>query len=81
MPLTCDCYGGCWGDHAKERGWKSVPYTLDRWTFVINKFPYGSYVVMGSEPWPNEAQADEGTDKRRIYIEDEENVVLALMAS
>lgn len=27
MPLSCDCYGGCWGTHAVERNWPFVRVT------------------------------------------------------
>lgn len=29
MPLNCDCYSGCWGDHARRGGWHKVEFPLD----------------------------------------------------
>lgn len=56
MPLSCDCYGGCWGDHSME--WPSfvIPTSLiekyEGHPFkAVNEIveaaglPYGSYVI------------------------------------
>lgn len=46
MPLNCDCYPGCWGDHSKD--WPLIP--LDERNAsqlradVGRLVPYGSYV-------------------------------------
>lgn len=59
MPLDCDCYGGCWGDHSeiwprlkwpagiviKCREGESVRQRLMR--AVREVVPYGSYVNGG----------------------------------
>lgn len=48
MPLSCDCYGGCWGDHSA--GWPLIenrsmdPEELRE--IVRSVIPYGSYVMM-----------------------------------
>lgn len=49
MPLRCDCYGGCWGDHSKE--WPRVEFDeaimiwLAKQPSHISSLYYGSYVV------------------------------------
>lgn len=44
MPLSCDCYAGCWGDHSK--GWPSVPQPRDPHKLARDAgVPYGSYVI------------------------------------
>ncbi len=48
MPLTCDCFPGCWGAHSKD--WPLVvnPF-LDREEVrktVMAVVPYGSYVTV-----------------------------------
>jgi hypothetical protein len=63
MPLSCDCYPGCWGDHASN--WLSVeiPRRLIEQAKLVNPIypehvaavrlcqeagvPYGSYVTDG----------------------------------
>lgn len=54
MPLSCDCYGGCWAEHSK--GWPRVtlpdPARLDalyRDCWETLKIPHGSYVLVASE--------------------------------
>lgn len=46
MPLSCDCYPGCWGDHSK--GWPLVPFKgapkSDTRVVVRSVIPHGSYV-------------------------------------
>ena len=47
MPLSCDCYDGCWGDHSKH--WPSIRATngisIDvLWAVSKRVVPYGSYV-------------------------------------
>ncbi len=45
MPLSCDCYGGCWGDHSKD--WPSITdkdKSLRK--LAIQVLPYGTYVIM-----------------------------------
>ena len=45
MPLSCDCYGGCWGDHSK--GWPSVPQPRDPHAVARKAgVPHGSYVIV-----------------------------------
>lgn len=51
MPLSCDCYGGCWGDHSKD--WPSVVIppgmeTAAAMQLTHSIVPYGSYVLMGT---------------------------------
>lgn len=53
MPLNCDCYGGCWGDHSKD--WPLVAFTNDyrtnpmpawaRKALLDSGIPYGSFVI------------------------------------
>lgn len=44
MPLNCDCYGGCWGDHSKN--WPDMHWTLERVKYLATRADlYGSYVV------------------------------------
>jgi hypothetical protein len=49
VPLSCDCYPGCWGDHSKD--WPLVtlnPFTAEAASQLrgdVRHFvPYGSYV-------------------------------------
>ncbi len=46
MPLSCDCYPGCWGDHSKD--WPLIPFAdhdkADVRAAVKGAVPYGSYV-------------------------------------
>ena len=62
MPLGCDCYGGCWGDHSKD--WPSIALSeksLAEARKINSRYPesvaggaiakranlpYGSYVIM-----------------------------------
>lgn len=62
MPLSCDCYGGCWGTHSTD--WPSVPIPqrmLDKAAAAGSQYPsstianpilrqlnlpYGTYVVV-----------------------------------
>lgn len=60
MPLSCDCYGGCWWDHAIEQQWKALMFASSDGANRITKlreammlhikegnkdsFPYGTYV-------------------------------------
>ena len=53
-PLSCDCYGGCWGDHSKD--WPKVLIGDERLARAIHaacwshlKLPYGSYVSAKGE--------------------------------
>lgn len=65
MPLSCDCYGGCWGDHSKDWPSATIPEELIEaerkrgvhypdvaaTTRLVNaaKIPYGSYVGIGED--------------------------------
>lgn len=60
MPLSCDCFDGCWGQHSRhwpsiaipevlieigrERG-ERYPHTLGNFLIFSAKIPYGCYVV------------------------------------
>ncbi len=62
MPLSCDCYGGCWGTHSE--GWPSAPIPTEMLEAaskagsrypsstvanpILRKLdlPYGTYVVV-----------------------------------
>ena len=45
MPLNCDCYAGCWGDHSE--GWPEIQDTDDKYrAAAIGLLPYGTYVTM-----------------------------------
>ncbi len=49
MPLSCDCYPGCWGVHSQD--WPEIwePRTMSQGEFyrLVHKLvPYGSYVMM-----------------------------------
>ena len=48
MPLSCDCYPGCWGAHSKD--WPLVinPYLTkaDVRKIVMSVVPYGCYVTV-----------------------------------
>lgn len=50
MPLACDCYGGCWGDHSE--GWPEVPFTDAAWKRAVEQLPYGSYVRVRDDSEP-----------------------------
>lgn len=65
MPLTCDCYGGCWGAHAKDRNWTPIEWTAERERYTFNRIEYGTYVIMN----------------KRIYFESEDDAVLVIAAS
>lgn len=44
MPLSCDCYPGCWGQHAVELGWLRV--TDPRLMRLLQRvLPRGTYVA------------------------------------
>lgn len=49
MPLSCDCYPGCWGDHSRD--WPLVPFNgapkSDTRVVVRAVVPRGSYVEVG----------------------------------
>ena len=53
MPLRCDCYPGCWGDHSE--GWPSVPKDYFGHPLMVRNIlkkagiRYGSYVIMENE--------------------------------
>ena len=63
MPLTCDCYDGCWGDHSANWMCVEVPRSRIEAARLVNPrypesvaatalckeagVPYGSYVVDG----------------------------------
>lgn len=44
--LTCDCYGGCWGDHSKN--WPSVPADEEKKVLEVLRMllPRGAYVYI-----------------------------------
>lgn len=52
MPLSCDCFPGCWGKHSE--GWPQIEFATEeqatkarRWIIANPKaIPYGSYVSM-----------------------------------
>jgi hypothetical protein len=54
MPLSCDCYGGCWGDHSE--GWPAI---TGRDREILNQayracweqfgFSRGTFVLVGTE--------------------------------
>lgn len=60
MPLSCDCYGGCWGDHSQQ--WPRVAGTptpveqtkhqtvsaeaMAYYRLAQKVLPYGTYVFM-----------------------------------
>lgn len=49
--LSCDCYPGCWGDHAAQRAWPAVVVASApraAWKFCVDTMQYGSYVRMNS---------------------------------
>jgi len=52
MPLECDCYDGCWGNHSKD--WPEVDYSGTQRRpsqvegFVHGAVPYGSYVFVAN---------------------------------
>ncbi len=45
--LSCDCYGGCWGDHSAN--WPSIEYKdANEAARIRNVVPYGRYVDIGT---------------------------------
>ncbi len=49
MPLSCDCYPGCWGVHAEKWPRILLPSSIAREDFyrlVRKVVPYGSYVMV-----------------------------------
>ncbi len=49
MPLSCDCFPGCWGSHSEK--WPTIAEPQDRtqgafYRLVRDLVPYGSYVMM-----------------------------------
>ncbi len=53
-PLSCDCYGGCWGDHSVA--WSKITIADSskrqiafRACWETLKIPHGSYVLAGNE--------------------------------
>lgn len=44
--LTCDCYGGCWGDHSK--GWPSIAADSENKVAQLIRMliPHGGYVFI-----------------------------------
>jgi NTP pyrophosphatase (non-canonical NTP hydrolase) len=70
MPLNCDCYGGCWGDHSK--GWPTIFFlTKDEATRVFTAcwkvlgIPHGSYVLDGRDL---RLETEEYATKVRRYV-------------
>lgn len=50
MPLNCDCYGGCWGDHSKNWPFIRFPNSNEAnkaFRLCHKNIPYGTYVIMG----------------------------------
>lgn len=49
MPLSCDCYGGCWGDHSAK--WpkvvvpKEIEVIVHQACWSVLNIPYGCYVL------------------------------------
>ena len=68
MPLSCDCYGGCWSVHSRD--WPSIPCTEARSLYCRDKLPYGTYV----HTWTKR-------DASIIRIETEELAMLVLMSA
>lgn len=46
MPLSCDCYGGCWGEHSK--GWPEVEVPVGLIHDYKTKHPYETYFAQGA---------------------------------
>ncbi len=45
MPLNCDCYGGCWGDHSKD--WPSLTDINKSFRkLALQVLPAGTYVTI-----------------------------------
>lgn len=45
MPLNCDCYPGCWGDHSE--GWSEIADPQDKFRIrAVKSLPYGTYVTV-----------------------------------
>ena len=64
MPLGCDCYGGCWGDHSKN--WPDINWTHERLEYLNSRRDlYGSYVVVNGSRLP----VAYTTDTTRIRVE------------
>ncbi len=67
MPLSCDCYGGCWGDHSKN--WPDMAYTEERAQYLVaNNKLYGSY-VMTQKPESYKAREKRDSNNTRIRVE------------
>lgn len=50
MPLSCDCYGGCWGVHAREQGWptlKAEKATMEKCReWLVENGTRGTWVIL-----------------------------------
>ncbi len=72
MPLSCDCYPGCWCDHSKD--WPFVPFdgtpldARDTQVAVQAVVPYGSYVEVKDGIRIEPAYADKFPDKLRDFL-------------
>lgn len=67
MPLSCDCYGGCWGDHSKN--WPDIAYTEERLAYLNSQSKlHGSYVVCQT-PESYKAREKNDTKNTRIRVE------------
>jgi hypothetical protein len=63
MPLSCDCYGGCWGDHSAS--WPRLSFNTEAVASeaarrchqvadsydqkLLGRIEYGTYVLVGKE--------------------------------
>lgn len=57
MPLSCDCYGGCWAVHSKQ--WPVIIGSTAKslWARAVKKLPYGTYVLISDKELRIETEA------------------------
>src|SRR4051812_4169771 len=83
MPLSCDCYSGCWGDHSK--GCPSIGYTPERAEYCAKKLTHGSYVIIhrgcGERPYSRNDRYYSGDGHTAIRIETEEDAMLVRLGA
>lgn len=47
MPLSCDCYPGCWDAHSENWFWVDSSHNVDElYRVAVRLLPYGTYVKM-----------------------------------
>lgn len=74
MPLSCDCYGGCWAAHSEswiKIGVGDPERAQTYWKVAQKVLPHGSYVYMETEL---RVETQEGVDRIFRTVNDEREI-------